>query len=128
GRPELVSLALLPGAGDRLGPDATGARLLAIAAALETGQPHPVAEAIRRAAAGSPLPAATESRTWPGLGVQARVDGRSWRLGNASFAGPAPKASPPGGAPDSADPADAADPARAGDPADPGNPGDTVIW
>ncbi|ODT34801.1 MAG: hypothetical protein ABS55_10550 [Lautropia sp. SCN 70-15] len=122
GRPELVSLALLPGAGDRLGPDATQARLLAIAAALETGQPHPVAEAIRRAAAGSPLPAATESRTWPGLGVQARVDGRSWRLGNASFAGPAPKASPPGGAPDSADPADAADPARAGDP------GDTVIW
>ncbi|MFP5463602.1 MAG: DUF2470 domain-containing protein, partial [Gammaproteobacteria bacterium] len=48
--------------------------------------------------------------TWPGLGVQARVDDRSWRLGNASFAGPAPKASPPGGAPDSADPADAADP------------------
>jgi Cu2+-exporting ATPase len=104
GRPELVGLIVLPGAGDRLGAGTTEAGLLAIAAALETGQPHPMAEAIRRAAAGSPVPAATESRTWPGLGVQARVDGRLWRLGNASLAGA---------------------PAQAAGFAD---PGDTVIW
>src|SRR5690606_26618572 len=115
GRPELVSLAVQPRAAAGPEADSTEARLLAIAAALETGQPHPVAEAIRRAAAGAALPAATEARTWPGLGVQARIDGRLWRLGNASFAGAAPSG------------ASADAPGRGNGPADDADPGDTVI-
>ena len=112
GRPVLVGLDVLPRALAAPAAGSTEATLLAIAAALETGQPHPVAEAIRRAAAGSALPSATEARTVPGLGVQARIDGRLWRLGNASFAGAAR----------------AGDPVDPVDPGDPGDPGDTVIW
>jgi len=89
GKPELIGLEPVAAAAARLGEDGAGPRLLAIAAALETGQPHPVAEAIRRAAAGLPLPEAAEARNAPGLGVQARIDGRAWRLGNRAFAGPA---------------------------------------
>ncbi len=102
GRPELVALTPLAGALERLAdarhrepttspadatPEALSGKLLAIAAALETGQPHPVAEAIRRAAANDALPSACGARTLPGLGVQASIDGRLWRLGSAAFVG-----------------------------------------
>jgi P-type Cu2+ transporter len=63
------------------------ARLLSIAAALEGGQSHPMAEAIRRAAGSSSLPAITNPRTVPGQGVSGRVGGQDWRLGNAGFTG-----------------------------------------
>ena len=93
GQPKLVDLAPLPLAISRWpGADTASRRLLAIAAALETGQPHPVAEAIRRAAADEALPLASEARTLPGLGVQATIDGRRWRLGSAAFTGAHPEA------------------------------------
>lgn len=55
--------------------------LLAHAAAVETGSNHPLAAAII-AAAGSPLPQATNSRTTTGRGIQADISGRTWFCGN----------------------------------------------
>lgn len=60
-------------------------RCLDIAAALEAGSLHPLAQAIRDAA---PLPGvqAHEVGSAAGLGVQGTVDGRLYRLGRASYA------------------------------------------
>ncbi len=67
-------------------------QVLAIAAALEDGQPHPLAGAIRRAsgAAGAGHDAAsrldaTARVTVPGLGVEAIIDAHRWRLGSLAF-------------------------------------------
>lgn len=58
-------------------------RWLAIAAAVEQFSPHPLAAAVVRAAqsAGITPRPADESRTLPGLGVEAIVDGRRTRMG-----------------------------------------------
>ena len=83
GRPELVHVALLGEA-----PGATSAaQALSIAAALESGQAHPLAEAIRRAGgdAAQAQPAPGERETVPGMGVEGDVDGRRYRLGSAAF-------------------------------------------
>lgn len=56
---------------------------LAIAAALERDAGHPLAAAF--ASAGEGLQAA-DVRAVPGLGVEGRVDGRHWKLGQAGFA------------------------------------------
>ena len=55
----------------------TPERLLALAAAVETGSSHPIAVAVleKAAADGLALPAATAVRTLPGRGVAATVDG-----------------------------------------------------
>jgi Cu2+-exporting ATPase len=89
GRPELAELRLVEDAAARHGTGtAAERRLLAIAAAVEAGQPHPVAQAIRRAAQGIALPPADGARTLQGLGVEACIDGVRWRLGSRPFAGP----------------------------------------
>ena len=62
--------------------DAVGA----IAAALERGSEHPIARAVRDAAAATP--AASAVRNTPGLGVEGIVDGRHYRLGAPRFAAP----------------------------------------
>ncbi|HWS75025.1 MAG TPA: heavy metal translocating P-type ATPase [Quisquiliibacterium sp.] len=61
-------------------------RVLALAAALEAGSPHPLARALVEAAGPSAGgPAATGIEQHPGLGVEANLDGRRLRLGSRSF-------------------------------------------
>ncbi len=89
GRPEVVDVvALAPIAedsgdiGQATGSDANTA--LALAAALEAGQSHPLAAAILRAAEDAnvaPLHTDAPPLTAPGLGVEATIDGRRYRLG-----------------------------------------------
>ncbi|MFZ5485171.1 MAG: heavy metal translocating P-type ATPase [Pseudomonadota bacterium] len=60
-------------------------RALALAAALEQGATHPVAAALRAAAAGLPVASANELHLHPGQGVEGRLDGQVYRLGNPAF-------------------------------------------
>jgi len=62
-------------------------QVLAWAAALERDSEHPVARGVRAAAQGLHLPAVTEFRSHPGLGVEGQVEGHALRLGNAAFLG-----------------------------------------
>src|SRR5690606_16050649 len=57
---------------------------LAIAAALERDAGHPLAAAFAHADTGL---AVAGMRTVPGSGVEGRIEGRDWRLGQAAFAG-----------------------------------------
>ncbi|WP_046167088.1 heavy metal translocating P-type ATPase [Chromobacterium vaccinii] len=59
-------------------------RALAVAAALEQGSEHPLAQAIL-AAAPADRPQADSVINHPGGGVAGVVDGREWRLGSAPF-------------------------------------------
>lgn len=72
GRPALVHQ---PGAGETWLP---------VASALAQASTHPLAQALRDAAA-STLPA--DCREVAGAGVEARIDGATWRLGHAAFCG-----------------------------------------
>jgi Cu+-exporting ATPase len=78
GRPVLQSV---------IGPEAERDRILAQAAALERDSEHPVAIGIRAAAKGLPALKLEAFRSFPGLGVEGRVDGHDLRLGNAAFLG-----------------------------------------
>ncbi|UNK58404.1 cadmium-translocating P-type ATPase [Pseudoxanthomonas daejeonensis] len=78
GRPVLAAVET---PGNLIHPDLA----LRIAAALERDSGHPLANAFARVDA-SPLPA-TQVETVPGRGVQGQVEGRTWRLGRADFAG-----------------------------------------
>jgi Cu2+-exporting ATPase len=62
--------------------DATEARLLAIAAAVERGSEHPLAQAILRRAAGAEELAATGFEVLEGKGARAVVNGRTVLVGN----------------------------------------------
>ncbi len=81
GRPELVDL-LPVSAG---GPDET--TLLRLAAALERGSEHPLAQALLRAAESRQLalPEAEDFHSTPGGGVTGRVEGRAVAIGKADF-------------------------------------------
>ncbi len=59
--------------------------VLALAAAAEQGSEHPLGEAIvtRAKERGLALPPVTDFRAVPGHGIEARVEGRRLRLGNA---------------------------------------------
>ena len=83
GRPELASIAMLGATADVSSHE----QALSIAAALESGQSHPLAGAIRRAAGivETASQAAAELETVPGLGVQGTVGARRYRLGSAAF-------------------------------------------
>ena len=70
-------------AGVRCTGPVTPERALAVAAALERDSGHPLAAAFADIAA----PPARNARTVPGEGVEGEVDGASWRLGRARFAG-----------------------------------------
>jgi Cu+-exporting ATPase len=89
GRPAL--LALVPA--DTLAPadpaaaSAAQTRALGVAAALQAHSEHPLAHAVRQAAAQRSLlvPGASEVRAVPGCGVQGRVDDGRWQLGSGSW-------------------------------------------
>ena len=81
GKPELV--AVLPEAGH------DEAEVLRLAASLERGSEHPLAEAIVRGAEarGMALVEARDFEAVTGKGVKGTVDGRAVALGNAAHAG-----------------------------------------
>ncbi|WP_428826933.1 heavy metal translocating P-type ATPase [Azonexus sp. IMCC34842] len=58
---------------------------LAISAALEQSSEHPVATALRYAA-GASLPVAVDVVSEPGLGIEAVVEGRRYRIGRPAYA------------------------------------------
>ena len=60
-------------------------RLLALAAAAQTGSEHPLARAILARAAGLSLPPLTEFASYPGLGLIATVGGRRIAIGNRAL-------------------------------------------
>ncbi len=84
GRPEVVRVEPLA---------AADVDPLSLAAALEAGQSHPLAEAIRRAASRDPAAphalaeagADAPPRTIAGLGVEGRIGTRTYRLGAQAF-------------------------------------------
>ncbi|CAM3191343.1 Cd2+/Zn2+-exporting ATPase [Paracoccus aminovorans] len=69
GRPRVTDVLPAPGVAE--------AEMLAVAAAVETGSSHPLAQAILRRAADAGIPAlpASQARVMPGRGGEARVDG-----------------------------------------------------
>jgi Cu2+-exporting ATPase len=76
GRPTLVGTTAFGG------HDAEAARLQAVS--LEAGSHHPLA----RAFGHGPTRPVEARRTVPGQGIEGRIDGRLWRLGQAGFAVP----------------------------------------
>ncbi len=74
GQPEVVDLVTAPGE--------TEERLLAMAAAVEAGSDHPLAQAILRQAASLAAPKATGFVNLEGLGAQAEIEGDPIFLGN----------------------------------------------
>ena len=78
------------------------ATALRIAAALESGSAHPIAQAFRTAQPDTAtLPQATAMTSEPGRGIAADIGGRRWRLGSAAWvaelAGAEGKAAPVSG-------------------------------
>lgn len=73
GKPEVVSVTTQDG-------DEAGA--LRLAAALEQGSSHPLAQAIIEKAAGATLPQVSQFRTLRGLGVSGELEGQPCLLGN----------------------------------------------
>jgi len=69
------------------GPDWSRAELLRLAAGAEWGSEHPLAEAVVAAAKtpGVVVPPASDFRSLPGLGLEARVEGRAVLMGNAAL-------------------------------------------
>mgnify|MGYP002066414231 FL=1 len=61
-------------------------RCLAIAATLESASEHPIGRAISAAGATLPKYPLEELRNIPGAGIEARIDGRRYRLGSLAFA------------------------------------------
>ncbi len=103
GRPEIVGVERLDET------SGTAAQALAIAAALESGHAHPLADAIRRAAPPMAPDALAASRSVPGHGVEGIVDGRRYRLGARAFVAEW-------------------HPGIGDDAVQPGNDGDTLVW
>ncbi len=81
GRPALVCVEPVTGMSET--------ELLRLAAALERGSEHPLAEAIVRGAQERrlELPSASELQSLTGKGIEGRVDGRRLALGNAAMMG-----------------------------------------
>ncbi len=59
-------------------------RCLALAAALERGSEHPVAQALQGAHRGA-LPVLTEQQATPGQGIEGSIDGVRWRIGHLDY-------------------------------------------
>jgi Cu2+-exporting ATPase len=74
GQPDVVDVAAAPGVSE----DA----VLALAAAVEQGSEHPLAQAILKRAAGLAMPLATGFTNIDGMGARGEVEGRTVLLGN----------------------------------------------
>lgn len=74
GHPEVVDLAIAPGVSED--------HLLSVAAAVEAGSDHPLAQAILRRAANLKAPKAIGFKNIEGKGAQAEIDGKPALLGN----------------------------------------------
>jgi Cu2+-exporting ATPase len=74
GHPEVVDLAIAAGASED--------QLLSVAAAVEAGSDHPLAQAILRRAVNVKSPKATGFKNLEGKGAQADIDGKTALLGN----------------------------------------------
>ncbi len=88
GKPRLVSVALMRRSTKTLPlPDTDESRLLYLAASLERGSEHPLAEAVVRGAeeSGVELGAASDFASVTGKGVSGTVDGSSVALGNRAL-------------------------------------------
>lgn len=72
------------------------ARCKALAAALETGSEHPVGKALRGLA--QVHPPAEAQRSFPGRGIEARLDGSLYRIGTVDFVAELPEGPGPGAA------------------------------
>ncbi len=70
-------------AGIELLSNLSAARALAVAAALERGSEHPLAAAFR--GHEDSLVVASDVREFEGEGVEARIEGRRWRIGRRTF-------------------------------------------
>ncbi|TDQ78828.1 Cu+-exporting ATPase [Dongia mobilis] len=75
GKPHLQQTVEMPG----VDPE----QALVIAAALQSGSTHALADALRGAAGERPLPAASQANVIAGRGVTALIDGHPYILGNA---------------------------------------------
>ena len=78
GRPQITDLVPVGGA--------TGVEVLRLAAAVESGSSHPLAQAILRKAEGMSLPAAINARALAGMGASASVDGRDLTISSPRHA------------------------------------------
>jgi Cu2+-exporting ATPase len=74
GQPEVVDLVVSPGGAEE--------RLLSVAAAVEAGSDHPLAQAVVRRAGNLKAPKATGFENLEGKGARAEVDGEMVLLGN----------------------------------------------
>jgi Cu2+-exporting ATPase len=74
GQPEVVDLVTAAGASED--------QLLSVAASVEAGSDHPLAQAILRRAANVKAPKAAGFRNLEGKGAQAEIDGKTALLGN----------------------------------------------
>lgn len=92
GQPRLLRWGLVMATGAEPGSASdTGRNALRIAAALQQSSEHPLARAVRQAAAslGHPSLNALDVQVVPGHGIEATVDGTRWRLGKPDwFDGP----------------------------------------
>ncbi|WP_227429670.1 heavy metal translocating P-type ATPase [Psychrobacter sp. I-STPA6b] len=89
GKPNLLHIETLADTANKIEtPESTTSaqRLLAIAAALETGSRHPIAHAILSAAYQLHLPTTQDLKLYPAGGVEAKIDGIRYRLGHIAFA------------------------------------------
>ena len=74
GQPDVVDVATAP--------DVSEDALLALAAAVEQGSEHPLAQAILKRAGGLAMPSATGFTNVDGMGAKGEVEGRTVLLGN----------------------------------------------
>jgi Cu2+-exporting ATPase len=77
----------------------SGERALAVAAALEAGSLHPIAQALRQAAGPAALPAADAVQEQTGVGISGQVEGHHYHLGAVPASAPLPTAGTEGDTP-----------------------------
>ncbi|MCQ2560326.1 MAG: HAD-IC family P-type ATPase [Clostridia bacterium] len=61
------------------------ADILALAAAAEKNSEHPLAQAVLKAAEGRELPEVSSFKAWPGLGIEAQIQGQEIWVGSSRF-------------------------------------------
>jgi Cu2+-exporting ATPase len=88
GVPEIVKIEMNP---DR--PGLNEAKVLHIAAALESSSAHPIAHAFMAAAKGltgnsKPVLVVKNTQVHPARGLEAQINGKRWKIGTAAFANP----------------------------------------